>query len=41
MQRNYNVIMTINEVQFIELPKFFDPRGNLSFYLSKSSCRFA
>ena len=25
--------MTINAVQFIELPKFFDPRGNLSFYL--------
>ena len=23
--------MTINEVQFIELPKFVDPRGNLSF----------
>lgn len=23
--------MTINEVKFIELPKFVDPRGNLSF----------
>lgn len=33
--------MTTNEVQFIELSKFFAPHGNLPFYFSKSSCRFA